>query len=211
MATKEELHNAYIDYVLTNGEKPKSVYVFAKDNGMNEAEFYTYFGSFEGIEESVWNELTEKTIADVQSQEIWQQYGSREKILAFFYGYVELLKSKRSFVVQSLKSIPKGFSTPKLLQGSKHLFLDFADGIIREGIDKSELTDRRFFTEKYKNALWIQFVFILNFWSNDDSAGFEKSDEAIEKGINVTFDLFQRTPIDSMVEFGKFIFTNGRK
>ena len=131
--------------------------------------------------------------------------------LAFFYGYVELLKSKRSFVVQSLKSIPKGFSTPKLLQGSKHLFLDFADGIIREGIDKSELTDRRFFTEKYKNALWIQFVFILNFWSNDDSAGFEKSDEAIEKGINVTFDLFQRTPIDSMVEFGKFIFTNGRK
>ncbi|MDB5119566.1 MAG: TetR/AcrR family transcriptional regulator [Sphingobacteriales bacterium] len=211
MATREELENAYIDYVLTNGEKPKSVYIFAKGNGINEAEFYTHFGSFEGIEESVWNELTEKAIADLQSQEIWQQYGSREKILAFFYGYVELLKSKRSFVVRSLKSIPKGFSTPKLLQGSKHLFLDFADAIIKEGIEKSELTDRKFFSEKYKNALWIQFVFILNFWANDNSAGFEKTDEAIEKGINVTFDLFQRTPIDSMLEFGKFIVTNARK
>lgn len=208
MATREQLQHAYIDYVLTNGAMPKSVYIFAKENSLSETEFYTFFGSFEGIEESVWSDLTEKTISDLRTQDIWLQYGAREKMLAFFYGYVELLKSKRSFVVHSLKSIPKGFSTPKVLQRTKIVFLDFADEIIKEGLASSELAERKFFTEKYKNALWIQFVFILNFWANDTSTGFEKTDEAIEKGINVTFDLFQRTPFDSMLDFGKFIVRN---
>jgi hypothetical protein len=51
---------------------------------------------------------------------------------------------------------------------------------------------------------------VLNFWVNDNSAGFEKTDEAIEKGVNVTFDLFQRSPIDNLFEYGKFLAKNGR-
>ena len=50
---------------------------------------------------------------------------------------------------------------------------------------------------------------MLNFWINDASAGFEKTDEAIEKGVNVTFDLFQRSPIDNLLEYGKFLAKNG--
>ena len=78
------------------------------------------------------------------------------------------------------------------------LFENFAEETIKEGIETSELiTDRKFFAKRYKDALWVQFVFVLNFWINDNSTGFEKTDEAIEKGINVTFDLFQRSPIDN--------------
>jgi hypothetical protein len=44
---------------------------------------------------------------------------------------------------------------------------------------------------------------------NDSSAGFEKTDEAIEKGVNVTFDLFQRSPIDNLFEYGKFLAKHG--
>ena len=54
----------------------------------------------------------------------------------------------------------------------------------------------------------MQFAFVLNFWIHDDSAGFEKTDEAIEKGLNVTFDLFQRSPIDNLFEYGKFLAKN---
>ncbi len=56
----------------------------------------------------------------------------------------------------------------------------------------------------------MQFVFIINFWTSDDSTAFEKTDEAIEKGINVTFDLFQRSPIDNLFEYGKFLTRNGK-
>jgi len=54
----------------------------------------------------------------------------------------------------------------------------------------------------------MQFAFVLNFWIKDQSAGFEKTDEAIEKGVNVTFDFFQRSPIDNLLEYGKFLAQN---
>jgi hypothetical protein len=57
MATTESIQKAYIDYVLTEGEQPKSVYVFAKKNKMSEDEFYRFFGSFDAIEQSVWADL----------------------------------------------------------------------------------------------------------------------------------------------------------
>ena len=33
-------------------------------------------------------------------------------------------------------------------------------------------------------------------------------DEAIEKGVNITFDLMAQSPLDSMVEYGKFLWRN---
>ena len=92
----------------------------------------------------------------------------------------------------------------------KPIFENFAEELINDGLETGELADRKFLTKKYKDALWVQFAFIINFWTNDDSTGFEKTDEAIEKGINVTFDLFQRSPLDNLFEYGKFLSRNGK-
>lgn len=209
LITAEELQNAYVDYVLTQGRVPNSVYVFAKENEMSEEEFYAHFGSFEGIEQSIWTSLCQKALTEVENQEIWSQYSSREKALAFFYALIELLKSKRSFVLYSLKNSTPKIGSPSVLKGVKTIFEGFATGIINQGLEVGELADRKFFTSKYKDALWMQFGFILNFWAKDNSAGFEKTDEAIEKGINVTFDLFEKSALDSILDYGKFMMNNG--
>ena len=209
MATTESIQKAYIDYVLTEGRQPKSVYVFAKQNEMPEEEFYRFFGSFDAVEQSVWADLFLKTLSEIRAQEIWAQYSSREKALSFFYSIFELLKSNRSFAVYSIKK-QRGLGTPKVLEPAKEIFENFAENILNEGIETQELSDRKFFSKRYKDALWVQFGFVLNFWINDYSAGFERTDEAIEKGVNVTFDLFQRSPIDNLFEYGKFLAKNGR-
>lgn len=209
MATIEGIQKAYIDYVLTEGEQPKSVYLFAKKNKMAEEEFYRFFGSFDAIEQYTWTNIMQRTIAEIKTQEVWSQYTSREKALSFFYSFFELLKSSRSFAVYSIKKQPKGFSTPLIFTDLKEIFENFADDILKEGLESGELSDRKFFSKRYKDALWIQFVFVLNFWINDNSTGFEKTDEAIEKGVNVTFDLFERSPIDNLFEYGKFLAKNG--
>ncbi|TWR24528.1 TetR/AcrR family transcriptional regulator [Mucilaginibacter achroorhodeus] len=208
MATTESIQKAYIDYVLTEGQQPKSVYVFAKRNKMAEEEFYRYFGSFDAVEQSVWTDLMQKTLNEIRSQEIWSQYSAREKALSFFYSFFELLKGNRSFAVYSVKK-QRSIGTPKVLEPAKEIFEEFANSILNEGLESAELSDRKFFSKRYKDALWVQFGFVLNFWINDDSAGFEKTDEAIEKGINVTFDLFQRSPLDNLFEYGKFLAKNG--
>ena len=209
MATVESIKKAYIDYVLTEGEQPKSVYIFAKKHKMAEEEFYKHFGSFDAIEQTIWTDLAKKTIAEIKTQDVWDTYNAREKALSFFYSFFELLKGSRSFAAYSIKKQPKGFTTPRIFEGIKTEVDNFNTDILNEGLESGELSDRKFFAKRYKDALWVQFVFVLNFWINDDSTGFEKTDEAIEKGINVTFDIFQRSPIDNLFEYGKFLAKNG--
>jgi len=208
MATSQQIKTGYIDYVLTHDEKPKSVYSFVKKIKISKAEFYKFYGSFESIEKLIWAELTAEAIDTIQQQEVWAQYSSRDRMLSFFYSYMELLKGHRSFIVYSLKKHTDRFSTPEVLAGAKPIFENFATGLINEGLESGELADRKFFAKRYKDALWVQFAFLVNFWINDDSAEFERTDEAIEKGINVTFDLFQRSPIDNLVEYGRFLSRN---
>lgn len=208
MATALQIKKGYIDYVLTHDEKPKSVYSFVKKLKITEPEFYEFYGSFDSIEKNIWVEMTVETIDTLQQQETWNTFSSRDKILAFFYSYVEVLKNQRSFVIYSLNQ--SGLSTPAVLSGVKPIFEHFVEEILNEGIESGELAQRKFLSKRYKDAVWIQFAFILKFWMNDDSAGFEKTDEAIEKGINVTFDLFQHSPIDNLLDYGKFLARNGK-
>jgi hypothetical protein len=208
MATTESIQKAYIDYVLTEGAQPKSVFLFAKKNKMAEEDFYRYFGSFDTIEQNIWADIAKKTISEIKGQEVWAQYAAREKALSFFYSFFELLKSNRSFAVYSVKKQPKGFTSPAVFADLRIQFENFANEILNDGLESGELSDRKFFAKRYKDALWVQFGFVLHFWINDTSAGFEKTDEAIEKGVNVTFDLFQRSPIDNLFEYGKFLAKN---
>lgn len=210
MANSDQIKKNYIDHVLTHGEPPKSVYNFAKKLKISEADFYEFYSSFAAIEKAVWEDMTIATLAKIREQEVWLNYSSREKMLSFFYSYIEMLKTQRSFIIYTLKKHPKRLSTPDVLSGVKPIFEDFAEEIVNEGLDSGELADRKFFSKRYKDALWIQFGFIINFWKDDDSTGFEKTDEAIEKGINVTFDLFQRSPLDNLFEYGKFLSRNGK-
>jgi len=208
MDSKEKLQSAYMGYVLLHGAQPKTVFIFAKENDIAEEEFYKYFGSFEGVEQAIWKDLVNTAIQEVRGQEIWAQYSSREKILSFFYSFFELLKSRRSFVSFSLNRAPRTLGSPRVLEAAKEEFEQFTAGVLLEGIESRELMDRQFFAKRYKDALWMQFGFVLNFWLKDSSAGFEKTDEAIEKGVNLTFDLFQRSPIDNLFEYGKFLAKN---
>lgn len=207
MATTQEITENYIDYVLTHGEQPKSVYNYSKSLGISESEFYQLFASFDAIERAIWSATIVETIDTIRQQEVWSTYTSREKMLSFFYSYVEVLKRQRSFVKYSLKDSGK-FSTPAVLTDVKSIFENFAEELINDGLSSGELAERKFISKRYKDALWLQFAFIINFWINDDSKDFEKTDEAIEKGINVTFDLFQHSPIDNLIEYGKFVSRN---
>ncbi|MBD3750264.1 MAG: TetR/AcrR family transcriptional regulator [Sphingobacteriales bacterium] len=208
MATKQKIQNAYIDYILTEGNKPISVFAFAKKNKFAEEEFYQYFGSFEAIEAGVWADFFSTTIKEIQNQEVWTTYSVREKALSFFYTFFELLKKQRSFVTYSMSHLKKGLHTPVALKEAKEIFEEFSVQLIQEGLESNEINDRKFISDRYKDALWMQVAFLLNFWIKDRSKGFEKTDEAIEKGVNVTFDLFQRTPIDNLLDYGKFLAQN---
>jgi hypothetical protein len=57
-----------------------------------------------------------------------------------------------------------------------------------------------------KESAWIQFLMILKFWMDDESPAFEKTDIFIEKSVKAGFELMNITPIESVIDLGKFLF-----
>ncbi len=205
---KEKIRAAYIDYVLTHGERPSTVYAFMKELNIKEEEFYVFYSTFESVEASLWRYIFNTTFDTITTQDIYAGYSSREKILAFYFGLVEHLKSHRSFVTWCFKTNSAKLFTPAYLEDFKKMFEEYANEVIQAGVESGEIIDRKLLTDRYKDALWIQLLFVINFWIDDKSVEFERTDEAIEKGVNITFDLMAQSPLDSIIEYGKFLYRN---
>jgi len=60
--TKDNTIEAYSDYILINGERPKNIYQFTKDVNTAERKFYKVYGSFEVIERDYLKILFEKSL-----------------------------------------------------------------------------------------------------------------------------------------------------
>lgn len=205
-----KLTEQYINYVLENGEAPKSIYQFAKIAGIEEKVFYDEYSSFEALEKGILEDWLSQAITGVSETEIYAGYTSRERILAVFFGWIEQLKTHRSFVMYlSKKKAFKGHQKlSTFLVPLKATFVGSMKEILDLGISSKEIVERKYLSDKYVEGVWMNFMFITNFWVDDTSKDFEKTDEAIEKSVNLLFDLMGRSPLDSMLEFGKFLFQN---
>ena len=90
----------------------------------------------------------------------------------------------------------------------KNAFKEFLTELMLEAKETEEVKARPYISDKYEDAIWVQFLFVLNFGSKMTVEVFEKTDAAIEKSVNLAFDLMGRGPLDAMVDFGKFLFQN---
>ena len=205
---KEKLISAYKEFVLLNGHEPPSVFQFVRELKMAEEDFYKYFGSFSSVQRDIWKEYISNTIKALQEDKLYREYSIREKLLAFYYTLMEVLKKDRSYVLLSFKDVKRPELTPSFLKNFKADFNDYIRQLIKEGLESEEIVKRPVITERYHDALWLQLLFVINFWLKDDSANFEKTDAAIEKSVNLSFELMGRGPLDMMVDFAKFLYQN---
>jgi len=51
-------------------------------------------------------------------------------------------------------------------------------------------------------------MYMLQFWVDDNSTNFQKTDVAIEKSANTAFDLLGLSTLDSLIDLGKFWWNN---
>lgn len=202
------IKEAYVAYILEHGERPASVFKFVKSLKVKEEVFYEHFNAFQNIENEIWADVFQETMATLKSDAVYDEYSVREKMLAFFYTYIEQLKAKRSFILQTVDMKAKPQITPPYLVATKKHFKQWVAEVLLEGEETEEITMRPVIGKRYDDALWFQFLFVLGFWAKDHSKAFEKTDAAIEKSVNLAFDLMGKGPLDTMLDFGKFLFQN---
>lgn len=209
MEKSEKIKQAYIEFFLENGTQPPSVYSFTKKLKMKEVEFYDHYNSFELLESDIWLGFLKETISKIESDSVYTTYSVREKLLAFYYTSIEILKNNRSYASQTWRLIDKKkLKTPVFMTDLKIGFKEYARDLVMEGKESQEVTPRRFLDERYPDAFWLQFLMIIDFWVKDKSKGFENTDAMIEKSVNTSFDLMGSTALDSVLDFAKFMYQN---
>jgi hypothetical protein len=207
-ASEEKIKAAYIESVLTHGARPVSVYKFCVDLGIKEEEFYNLFGSFDGLENHIWKGFIDKTISRLKADKAYQTFITREKVLAFYFTLLEELKSNRSFVLFQLENSRKFELVPEYIKGFKAQFESFFESVLTVAKGKGEVATRPVIDKRYPQLFWLHLGFILLFWKQDSSAGFENTDAAIEKSVNLAFDLIGKGAVDSAIDFAKFLYQN---
>ncbi|MGI4863437.1 MAG: hypothetical protein ACRYFZ_05895 [Janthinobacterium lividum] len=201
------LKPAYLDYLRRHGHAPKTVFAFADAQGITEGEFYRHYASFAAIDRDAWVEFGREARAQAAQEPAWQGYGAREKLLAFYYTLLEILKNNRSFVLLTLGRSQRRMPAlvPKVLDKFEADFKDFVEEILHEGRATGEIASRPFLQDGYGRVFLRQLQFILLFFVRDESVNFERTDAAVEKAVTLSFDLVGRNTFDSALDFGRFL------
>ncbi len=212
MATKknqlsqDKIISMYMNYTLEHDEKPKSVYHFTKSNDFTEAEFYTFFGNLEVVEKEIFKTFYTKTIELLDKNEAYAGYDMKSKLLSFYFTFFELLTANRSYVLLALKQHQNQLKNLMVLGDLRSHFKNYIADIITDDFRTQQEKLQQFQEKVITESFWVQFLLTIKFWMDDSSASFEKTDIYIEKSVKVSFELMNISPIDSLIDFGKFIF-----
>ncbi|MFY7810215.1 MAG: TetR family transcriptional regulator C-terminal domain-containing protein [Flavobacterium sp.] len=203
--TLDKILKEYSNYVLEHLEKPKSVYQFAKQLKIEEAQFYEFFSSFEAIEKQYFKILFQKTIEVVVKTEEFESYDAKTKLLSLYYTFFGNLTQNRSLVLYLLENEKNLINISKKLYILKEDFVSYFKTLDIQPLDFKNETANRYQNEAVSSIAWTHFLATVNFWLQDTSSSFEKTDIFIEKSVATSFDLLEITPLKNILDFGKFL------
>ena len=202
---KQKIFDEYSKLALEGNGQLKSVYLFCKKTNIKETEFYDHFGSLNHVRDQIFCQFYNNTYELISNPKEFSSQLPKEKLLSFYFTFFEVLKLNRSYVLLELGEVESNIQKLSILRGLRSLFKKFTTNLIEEGnaLKKSNFTKHP--SKIFSEGAWIQLLFLMRFWIEDRSPGFEKTDIAIEKSVRSVFDLFDNTPLDSIVDFGKFL------
>lgn len=209
-STTDKILAAYRQHVLTEGKQPGSVFVFCQSLGIQEGAFYDSFGSFDAIDKAIWKGYFDTTRDRLSADSSYASFSLREKILAFYFTLAEVLKNDRSFAIHGLKAAKHSVFPPAFIKTFQDEFTGWLNPILQEGKQQGEVATRPMLDNRYDKLFVVHLMFILQFWSHDDSTGFEQTDAAIEKSVNLAMDLIGKGILDNALDFGKFLYQHAR-
>ncbi|WP_282043261.1 TetR family transcriptional regulator C-terminal domain-containing protein [Winogradskyella flava] len=201
-----DIINSYMDFMLTHGEQPKSVYAFAKSNNMEEQKFYEFFTSFEALEQSIFKIFFDNAHSVLEKSKDYLTFDARNKLLSFYYTFFEILTANRSYVIHALRGNENSLKSLRTLSQLKKRFTNYIEHLNIKTIDLKQEQLSKIQNRSLKETAWLQLLVTMKFWMEDTSTGFEKTDLFIEKSVRASFDLIDTTPYKSLIDLGKFLY-----
>ena len=125
--TKEKLQLQYMEYMLLQEKTPSSVFAFTRAIKIREADFYAHYNSFRALEGDIWRTWFEETVDVLHNDKEYAQYSVREKMLSFYYTWLEMLAKNRSYVLMKFEKMTSSDLSPAFLAPLKDCLLYTSD------------------------------------------------------------------------------------
>ncbi len=203
--TDDQLISWYMEGVLRTNAMPQNVYVFCKENKIEELDFYRYYGSLDALQQDIWVKFFDNVKATIAADENYLTYSNQNKLLTLYFSLIEILTLNRSYVTFVFAKEKKGLKNLQQLNTFRKDFKRFVADIIATQSSETDKKVNKLAEPIYVEGAWVEFLLIFKFWLEDTSKGFEKTDVIIEKAVKATFDLFNAAPLESLLDLGKFV------
>ncbi len=201
---KEKLFRIYTTWIAENKKRPEFIEAFVIEADSSENEFKSYFDSFEALEKAFWLDHFQEAVTRTSQQDEYAGYSINEKLLAYYFTWIEILEEHREYVVFAMENCRFYEIYPPQMADFKKYFEDVIGQLVDEGTSTMEIANRPLITERYKYMLWSQPVAIIRFWVRDTGENYENTDALIEKTVNFSFDMMRSNSLDSFVDLAKF-------
>ena len=96
------------------------------------------------------------------------------------------------------------------LKQFRNHFKDFIVNLLKSETSEKDRKVAKVTGPVFSEGGWLQFLFILKFWLDDNSKGFEKTDIVIEKSVNTVVDLLDTKPLENLFDLGKFLWKESK-
>lgn len=205
--TREEIIDFFIDFVEKKKKRPHSLKELSEFSESSKNEFKTFYTDVFEIEQSIYQEIFKQTILTLESDEAYQSYDSRLKLLSFYYTFFENINLNNDFFQVLFKDIKSKIASLSSMGSFKKSFKDYLSELHLELIDLKVPKANQIQENSLKEIAYTQLLLTLQFWATDDSENKEKTDVFIEKSVNTSFDLLDTSALKSVFDLGKFVIT----
>lgn len=202
---ENQLISRYMQAVLESNETPKNVFSFCKQQELDETEFYAHFNSLDALRQNIWVKFFENAVNTIEKEPDFAGYSDKNKLLTLFFTLFEILTLNRSYVSFALVENKAGLKNLESLKVFRQEFKKYMEQVVISPQTVSFEKVAKATEKVYAEGAWIQFMFLLKFWLDDTSKGFEKTDILIEKSVNTVVDLADTKPLESLFDLGKFL------
>jgi len=206
--TDKEIQDHYVAYVSKSGEHPNDIYEFCIAEKISDVNFLRVYNDLKEVHHDVWKGFLTSTLEILAEDDQFSSFSGREQLLAFYYTHIEILKANRAFILVDRYRMKVPIPLPRFMVGYKEEFIQFSKGLINYAMQTGEVADRKFLNAQYSRGVWAQLYWLVQFWSKDDSNEFETTDAAIEKAVNLSLEIVRPGPVDSLIDFAKFMYQN---
>lgn len=207
ICNEKQLLETFTTYTVDNHKFPKKKDL-VEHCGKSIEEFNEVFRSVTHIRKQFWVNMFEETLFTLAESEEYESYTVRDKMLAFYYTWLEELKPFREYIkfIFSQKAVYQVF--PDDMTVFLKSFENYTDTLIEQGKQTGELAKRMLIGNQLKKILKVKLIFVLKFWLRDTSSDSAQTDSAVEKSVHLAFDILGKTAVDTAFDFGKFVLKN---